>query len=161
FKYLIDAMLHLEKSHGGRYHVACFGAGAFIREEREAIAAKGLSHRFYFHDFVPDTAPYMKACDLIVMPSLWEACPLQPMEVLSAGVPFVASDCLGLREVCEHTPAVMISAGNTQALIDGILAIEQKPKKVFEEFSPIAKERYDIQKTFIAIKQLYADILAK
>src|SRR5690606_20718599 len=101
-----------------------------------------LANLFYMHDFVADTAPYVKGCDLVVMPSLWEACPLLPMEVLSAGVPLVASRCIGLREVCEGTPAILVDPASAESLIAGLIAANSAPREVFGEYASKARKRY-------------------
>src|SRR5690606_9743044 len=119
FKYLVAAMADLEQRFPGRYRVAWFGSGGFIREEKADLERCNLTHLFYMHDFVPDTAPYVKGCDIVAMTSLWEACGLVAMEVLAAGVPLVASRCVGLREVCKGSPAILVEPANAESLMAG------------------------------------------
>lgn len=45
------------------------------------------------------------------MPSRWVAFGLLAVEALCAGTPLIASDCIGLREVVEDTPAVVVPPG--------------------------------------------------
>lgn len=155
FRFLINATETLNKNFPGVYHVVCFGSGAFIREEKSEILSRNLGTLFHFYDFVPDIAPYIKGCDLVAVPSLWEACPLLPMEVLSSGTPLVASRCIGLNEVCLGTPAVMVTPGDAESLAKGILEATNKPTKVFIDYALEAKERYDIQKARVQLYDLY------
>lgn len=155
FKYLIEAMGFLEKKVPGKYRVICFGAGSYIREEKQAIKDRGLDHAFYFHDFIPDTAPYVKGCDMVAMPSLWEAYSLVAMEVLSAGVPLVASSCIGLREACEGTPAIMVEPRNTISLVDGIEKASTIDRKLFADYADIAKLRFSVEENRKKINDLY------
>jgi len=155
FKYLVDAVALLEKVSPGKHVVVCFGSGGFIREEKLKLEQMGLLGAFYFNDAVADTAPYLKGCDLVVMPSLWEACPLLPMEVLTAGVPLVASTCIGLGEVCEKTPAFMVKPADALSLK---VAIEQAAScdlSVFRQYAQIAKERYSITNMVLELKKIY------
>src|SRR5690606_9415802 len=161
FKYLIDAMSLLEKEQPGKFKVVCFGAGAFIREEQQYISSLGLMDRFYFHDFIPDIAPYLKGCDIVAMPSLWEACGLLAMESLAAGVPLVASSCMGLREVCNGSPAIMVDPANADALALGIVDASKADRTLFEGYASIAKEKFSVKMTQEKIYSLYESLVSK
>ena len=86
----------------------CFGWGGFIREEQVEIKRRGLENNFHFLPFQENPARAIRGVDVVVMPSLWEACPLLPMEVLVAGVPVIGTDCVGMREVLLDTPARVV-----------------------------------------------------
>lgn len=159
FRYLVEAMETLENSHPGEYRVVCFGGGGFIREEKAELERCNLEHLFYFYHFVPNTASYMKACDIVTMPSLWEACGLVAMEALAGGTPLVASSCIGLREVCSDTPAIMVKPRDTQSLIDGIQRARETPRQVFEDFAAHARARFDIAETRAEVKHLYQNLV--
>lgn len=158
FKFLVNAMVRLEEDYPSNYRVVCFGSGGFIREEKADLKRRNLSHLFYFHDFVPDTAPYVKACDMVAMPSLWEACGLVAMEVLTAGVPLVATSCGGLSEVCQGTPAILVSPANTDELYEAILELNKVGKTQFVDFSPRAKEVFSIKSTVESLQSLYSQL---
>ena len=159
FSYLVEALERLEMRFPGKYKVLCFGSGGFIREEQADLEKRNLAHLFFFHDLVPDTAPYIKACDIVVVPSLWEACPLVPMEVLSSGTPLVATRCIGLREVCEDTPAVMVEPANGAALEDGIIEAQSKGKDQFSAFVKVAMSRYSIDNTRKRLQKMYVALV--
>lgn len=156
FRFLVEAIGILAQDESiGNFHVVCFGSGAFIREEQDDIKKRGLESYFSFVGFTPDVSGAMKGCDLIAMPSLWEACPLQPMEAMCAGVPFVGSDCIGLREVLKGTPAIQVKAGDAGSLAEGIVKCMKTGRKPFEAYAPIAVERFDVRKTANEIHALY------
>jgi glycosyltransferase involved in cell wall biosynthesis len=155
FKYLIEAIEILELSHTGVFKVACFGAGAYIREEKAAIEKKKLSHCFYFHDSVPDISSYLKGCDIVAMPSLWEACGLLAMEAMVSGVRLVASNCIGLREVCSGTPAITVPPMNSRALADGLIIAQATDSTIFQQFALEAYKKFDINDTREKIFSLY------
>lgn len=160
FGVLVDAVEKLKgREDCGELHVVCFGSGGFIREEQASVCKRGLSKNFTFVPFTADISGSMKGCDLAVMPSLWEACPLQPMEALSAGVPFVGSNCIGLREVLEGTPAVMVEAGSGESLAEGIVECLAKGLQPFEEYAPKAVERFDVSKTAEQIHAMYERVI--
>jgi len=157
FKYLVDAIEQL-KSNGDSVRkplVLTFGDGAFIREEKHAIAERGLQDDFVFLPFTPNVCGVIKGLDLVVMPSLWEACPLLPMEVLVSGVPIITSDCIGLREVVKDTPAHIVPAKNSGALAEAIAYfMKHDMRGSFSDFVPHAVERYDVKPTALALQRV-------
>lgn len=160
FRYLVEAVEILaSQKYEHKVHVVCFGSGAYEREEKEYIKKKNLSSQFDFMPFTPDISPCLKACDLVVMPSLWEACPLQPMEALCAGVPFVGSDCIGLREVVAGTPAFTFKTADSQALADSIKRCVAQGKVPFLEYSNVACDRFSVSKTADELSLLYRRVL--
>ncbi|MEO9525143.1 glycosyltransferase family 4 protein [Marinobacter alexandrii] len=160
FKYLISAIEIIQSREGHpSLHVVCFGSGAFIREEQAEIKRRGLDRCFTFAPFMADVSGAMKGCDIIAMPSLWEACPLQPMEALCAGVPFVGTNCIGLREVLDGTPAVVVEAADAESLAKGILNALDQGREAFEKFVPKATERFDARKTAQGVYEMYEKVL--
>lgn len=160
FRYFREAMERLESKFPGKYKAVCFGSGGYIREEKAYLEERKLTHLFIFHDLVPDTAPHIKGCDIVVVPSLWEACPLVPMEVLSSGIPLVATSCIGLREVCLNTPAVMVKPASAAALEAGIIEAQSRGREQFSAFVKVAKSRYSIDDTRKELQKLYARLVS-
>ncbi|MDD2852253.1 MAG: glycosyltransferase family 4 protein [Desulfuromonadaceae bacterium] len=157
FVYLVDAIEQLKKSGNlpKKPLVLTFGDGAFIREEKAAITARGLDEYFKFLPFTPNVASVIKGLDLVVMPSLWEACPLLPMEVLACGTPLLAFGCIGLREVAANTPTHLVPSKDLNAFINEIkLFMENDMRNIFADFAPLAVERYDVTSTVTSLQSL-------
>jgi glycosyltransferase involved in cell wall biosynthesis len=157
FRYLVDAidLLCQDANLPKAILVLSFGGGGFIREEMAAIEERRLEKYFRFMPFAPDAAGTIKGLDAIAMPSLWEACPLQPMEALVCGTPFIGSDCLGLREVLQHTPARIIPSGDSEALAKAIMDEILYPSK--EEalaFREQAAARFNVKQRVEEIEML-------
>lgn len=160
FIHLVDAVAQLsEQGLEKKLLVLAFGEGCFIREEKAAIKERGLEDLFRFLPFTPNVAGVIKGLDLVAMPSLREACPLLPMETLVCGIPLIASNCIGLREVVRDTPAMMVPAGNSRALADGIrFCMEQDQRQLFNEYAPLAAKRYDVEATATPIQVLIREM---
>jgi glycosyltransferase involved in cell wall biosynthesis len=80
------------------------------------------------------------------MPSLWEACPLLPMEAMCAGVPVLGSDCIGLNEVLAGSPSCIVPAGDEAALAAAIRQASYAPwKDRAAQYAPLAQRRFDVQ----------------
>ena len=162
FRYLVQAVAsHKASNCGGRpIVVLAVGGGGFRREEELAIKALSLEGSFRFVDFTPNVAGLIKAVDVVAMPSLWEACPLLPMEVLVSGTPLVVSDWSACVEVVTGSPAAVVPMRDSEALLDAVLELSTPERKAEAmEFVPIAATRFDIASTIAGVSGLYQDLL--
>ena len=148
---LIDVVEILNlTSENFKFRILAVGKfSAFIREYKKAISIKGLNHYFEFVDFQESVNCVLRKIDVLIMPSLWEACPILPMEALVCGTPIIAYSCIGLREVLKNTPAITIDVNDKNGIARKILEVWSKYreiKKLFEDYMPKAKKRYDSRK---------------
>ena len=98
-------------------HLLAVGSGDFLVNYRwELDRYPRVKSCTTFMEHVPEVMPILAEIDLLAMPSLWEACGLLAMEGLCSGVPVLGTDCIGLREVLQGTPAVMVPAADANAL---------------------------------------------
>lgn len=157
FKYLIDAVeLLIEEGTQKEFRVIAVGSFGFIREDRALIKIKGLEKYFIFLPAVSNAASLLKAMNVIVVPSLWEACPLLPMEALLLGIPLIASDCIGLREVVQGTPAFIARAGDSVKLANAIEhCLTDDRRAEFVNYRITARERFDSSKTANELMHLF------
>jgi glycosyltransferase involved in cell wall biosynthesis len=97
-----------------------------LRAELEArAAALGLSdeRRFAFVGFRRPAARYLRALDVYVLPSAWEALPIGILEALACGVPQVTTDVGGTAEaVTEHT-GILVPPRDAESLADAIVEL--------------------------------------
>jgi len=101
----------------------------------------------------------LQQLDLLVMPSLWEASPLQPMEAMAAGVPVLGTDCIGLREVLRDTPARVVPAGDPAALAAGLREALESPRTVeAREYAAEACRRFDNERSARRLVELYDEL---
>jgi glycosyltransferase involved in cell wall biosynthesis len=73
-----------------------------------------------------DVADLLAAADLVVVPSLWEGQPLIVQEALHAGVPVLATDAGGTREVTAYA-AVLVPPGDAPALAGAVERLLDDP----------------------------------
>jgi len=127
-----------------RFHLTAVGSGDRRGRYEEEIARRGLAGCVSVLDFIPDVLPVLRQFDLLVVPSLWEAGPLVPMEAMCAGVPVLGSDCIGLREVLHATPSRQFPAGDAGALASALRQALVSPwTDEARAFSRRAQARFD------------------
>jgi len=97
--------------------------------------------------------------NLVVMPSLWEACSLVSMEAMILGVPFLGSRCIGIREVIRDTPSRSHQPDDPVSLAD---AIEEYINHPWDEearaFAPIARQRFDVRNGVRQVEKIYRSL---
>lgn len=139
-------------------HVATFGWGGFIREDYAYLRELGLGEYFHQMPQTDNVAGALKGVDIVAMPSRWEACGLLAMEALAAGVPIVGSNCIGLREVLEGSPARRVPVGNATALADALVAdicdIDNR-RLAFLAYQSEAVARFGIERPARGLAGLY------
>ncbi|MDP8959694.1 MAG: GNAT family N-acetyltransferase [Actinomycetota bacterium] len=113
-----------------RYVVACIGPhdpdkpDALPEELLEAARAAGVR----LLGMRDDVDELYAAMDLFVLPSHREGFPRAAMEAAAMGLPIVATDIRGCREVVEHgTNGLLVRVGDVEALVAAISAIGDDP----------------------------------
>lgn len=163
FKYLVDSVEQLvtkDPSLKSRLRVLTFGWGGFVREEFEAISERGLSEVFIQMPHTDDMPSAIKGLDVVVMPSLWEACGLLGMEVLVAGVPIIGTSCIGLREVLSGSPAYVAEPRNSGDIASFLLQeMKHSRKDLFLDYSHTALARFSNKRSAQELYKLYAQLI--
>ncbi|MFF3753016.1 glycosyltransferase [Streptomyces sp. NPDC002018] len=118
-----------------------------------------------FAGAVPDTAPWYRAADLVVLPSRWEGMAVAPLEAMASGRPVVLSDVDGAREslppgreaLCltppEDPPA--LAAAVSTLLRDGALR-----ETIGRQGRQHVLSTYDVRQTAQAIADVYREVAA-
>jgi glycosyltransferase involved in cell wall biosynthesis len=120
-RYAIDAMARLGHAADLRLHL--FGAGPLEAACRQQSRDAALGDRVIFHGFRDDIAACLRGLHLFVMPSAQEGLPYALLEAMQAGLPIVASDLPGIREVLPRGEAdggILVPPRDAVALADAI-----------------------------------------
>ena len=122
-----------------RFAVA--GEGRDRRGLEDRVRDLGLAERFLFLGEVRPIDPFLAALDAIVIPSRFEGLPLIALEALTAGLPGVASDIDGLRDVW---PAEWLTpAGNPEALAEAVSGLLGSPQDTRESILRAARTKME------------------
>lgn len=158
FRILVAAVKILESDNEfANIKVLTFGWGGFIREDYAYISEQGLQNQFIQMPSTNDMPAAIKGVDVVAMPSRWEACGLLGMEALCCGTPIVGTNCIGLREVLENSPALSIEVDNIQALANKLKA-SLSLKQSFIDYVPKAVERFSVVNAAQGMRDLYTEI---
>lgn len=162
FRHLIEAIRMLEEREPGRYKVVAFGGGSFIREDMARIERMGISGSFHFLPFSPDVGGLLKSVDVVAIPSLWEAMPLLPMEAMVSGAPIVGTDCIGLKEALQDSPARIVPAADAERLAAALAEERAEPRRAAAAaFVGEAARRFSVQTTAHRLGELMRSVARK
>lgn len=92
------------------------------------IELLGLSEHFRLIGYKEDVLPYVKGCDLFVLPSLSEGMPNAVMEAMAVGKPVVATAVSGVPELVEdRISGILVPPADPEALAREILGLLDDP----------------------------------
>lgn len=126
-RFLIEALPHLGKE-AERFVTLIAGEGP-ERENLSRLASEIVSPgRCVLLGRRNDVPSLLSAADLFVLPSLWEGCPLVVLEVWAAGVPLIATDVPGTRDMVHNGEnGLLIPVRNPDAIAEAIKQIRNDP----------------------------------
>ena len=87
---------------GYRFHLYFVGEGSEEKSLKELSHILNISEYVHFTGFQRNPYSYMKNADLLISSSISEGYPLVSCEALSLGLPILATDCTGNRDVLQN-----------------------------------------------------------
>jgi glycosyltransferase involved in cell wall biosynthesis len=93
------------------------------------VRARIVSHpRIHCTGFAPDTAPYYRAMDLMVLASWREGFPNVVLEAAATGVPVITTVCTGSRDsVVPEVTGLLVPPGSPEAISEAALKLLRDP----------------------------------
>jgi len=93
-------------------HLHLLGDG-LLRPKIETLVEKmGLSRNIYFHGYVNNSLPYIKAADILVLPSIIEGLPGVLLEAMYCKTPVIAYNVGGISEIVNPNTGKIIKEGD-------------------------------------------------
>lgn len=102
------------------------GSGRYLSDFQRLALEEGIGKRVFFHGWVPDSIipRYFKSADMCVFPSRYEPFGIVVLEAMASGVPIVASNAGGIREIiCHGENGFLFEIDDSAALSNTILAL--------------------------------------
>jgi glycosyltransferase involved in cell wall biosynthesis len=139
---------------------AVVGDGPESERLRARAAALGLAGhtRFAFLPFTPPAARALKALDVYVLPSSWEALPIAVLEAQACGVPQVATTVGATGEAVVPATGVLVPPHDPEALARETVALLADPPRRAELGRASVqrhRERFGVERMVAATAALY------
>jgi len=139
--YLLQAMSRITK-YFPKAKLIIVGTGPLKHYFRDLSKRLGLQNSVMFLGYVSDERirELLVSANVVVVPSIFEGCPLVLLEAMAAGKPVVASAVQGISEVVKHElSGLLVKPGNTHEIEDAIIRL-LKEKKFANRLGENAKE---------------------
>jgi glycosyltransferase involved in cell wall biosynthesis len=131
---------------GPRVHLHIFGEGPERPRIEQAITRFGIADRVTLHGAVPRPQDALEKLDLLVLPSEAEGFGLVLIEAMAAGIPVVATDVPGIRDVVRNRETgILVPVASPGELAGAIGALLDAPA---QREKMIARAREDVVERF-------------
>lgn len=158
---LIQAVAVLAKDHP-KLQLLLAGDGPRKEALRHLASQLGIENRVQFLGYVEDMPTLYAKVDVVVQSSLTEGLPNVILEAAYLGVPIIATDVGGTREVIEHRKSGwLIAPGSVSSIVDAMLYFLEMRHDFFR-MADCAKRRIEQEFSFEArtlrMMDIYEDL---
>ena len=128
-------------------------------------AALGLDRheRFALLPYQGPAERHLRALDLYVLPSLWEALPIGPLEAMACGVPQLATAVGGTPEAVTPQTGLLVAPHDPAGLADGLIALLGDPsrRRALAQASPaVHAERFTVARMVAETAAVYREVVS-
>ena len=123
-----------------RMRVLFVGTGSEEEEFRNKIDEKGLSDSLFLLGYQDNPYKWIAKSDLLICPSYREGLSTAVTEALLLGIPVIATDCGGTRELLGDSQYGFVVDNDEEALLHGLLRISGDDG-MRSEYAELARRR--------------------
>ena len=140
-----DALRAFARLSDARCHLGFTGTGPLLEEIRLLAQHLGISGRVHFLGFRNDMPVCMRASAALLLPSEREGLPRSIMEAFCLGVPVIATNIRGSRELVEGN-GILVPVGDVECLAAAMQRILSHPMEAAEMANRALEKvrKYDI-----------------
>lgn len=121
--------LSRSKQQVGRLRMQMVGIGPLMADLQRQSRQLGLEDAVEFLGHRSDVPAIMQRATALVLPSQWEGMPNVVLEAMANGLPVIASDIDGIRDVIvDGETGVLVSPGDSDAMADAIAQVISNPE---------------------------------
>jgi glycosyltransferase involved in cell wall biosynthesis len=160
---LIRALAGL-RDGGVEFRAALVGGGKLLAAHRSLVRELGLAAQVSLPGVVPDPSPYLRACDVFVLPSTGEggSGSVSVLEALQAGAPIISSAVDGIPEDLTHDrDALLVAPGSAAALRDALarmLADDSLRERLSRGARATYEARFAAEPAAVALARVYSSL---
>jgi glycosyltransferase involved in cell wall biosynthesis len=122
-RYLLEAAVHVIPRFP-HLHFLLVGDGILKEELRAQTLHLGLEENVHFLGIRQDIPDLLAESDYFVLPSLWEGLPMALIEAMASGLPIIATEVSGSKQLIEPgISGILIPPGDSQRLAEAICEI--------------------------------------
>lgn len=156
-----DAVAALARLSHPNAHMIFVGEGRELDPVRTFAAEAGVLNRIHFAGNQNDVRPFILAALATILPSTQEGLPRSIMESFACGVPVIASDIRGNRDLLAEGGGLLFPAGDIESLASRMNSLAADPAGAAQmgAIARTAVARYDIANVIRLHEELYAEVM--
>ena len=149
---------------GETAQLVILGDGRLRAELMQMPSQLGLAHRVHFRGFEADVRRWMQAADGFVLASRYEGLPMVLLEAAACGLPVVATNVPGTRDVVVNGETGWLACISGADALAAVLArmmrmpVEER-RAMGERARRFVGERFNLKNVLDQWEQLYAELL--
>lgn len=153
---VINAMTYLSD----KVHLILVGTGSTLQQCKEFVNKEKLQGRIHFFGNCKDIPSILKGCRLGILSTHWDGFGLVAVEYMAAGIPVLASDVDGLRDIVGKKE-LLFGTGDVRGLRDKILWLlkDSNAYREMASYSIANSQNYTIDKMVLEYMDAYRNIL--
>lgn len=140
------------------------GEGEYQRKLQRMIVDNDLQERVILTGFRADVRPVLAALDVFVLPSLYEGMSYSLMEAMAAGLPVVATNVVGNRDLVVHGESgLLVPPSDPPALSGALLRLLNDPtlrERLGKGAREAARSRPSPRQMADQVMELYRSVLS-
>lgn len=156
--HLIDAAVRVVNAYPSA-HILIVGTGELDEPLKALARSAGLAENIHFLGQRSDIPRLLAACEIFVLPSLWEGLSIALLEAMAAGKPIVTTAVSGSNEVLQHgQTGHLIPPGDSSALAEALrhtLADPEAARRMGLAAQAYVEANYSARKQAHAHAELY------
>jgi glycosyltransferase involved in cell wall biosynthesis len=139
------------------------GSGPDQTQIQTQITKMGISTHFKLMGFVPDNelASFYNAADLFVLPSKsGEGLPLVSLEAMACGLPVIATDVGGIREIVPEAYGKFVPPGSPESMSEAILELSHRSNMALKkDLRLIIEQNFSWERNVERLVEIYEELI--
>lgn len=161
---LIDCVARMKETHPN-YRFVVAGDGPDEAQLHALARDKGLGEHLQFIGRTDKPIRHLRAADLFLLTSRWEALPFTIAEAFQAGTPAVATACSGVVELIDDSVGAVVPIGDVDAIcaaVADVLSDEDRRRTLAENALKRSREdRFDPDWVHRQFEKTYYDLAGR
>lgn len=147
-QYLISAMPKILEKYSG-FILNIVGQGSLEKSLKEQVRQLGLKDKVNFKGTSTEVEKILAQMDLFILPSVWEGLGIVILEAQAAGLPVLASNVGGIREIIKSGQnGLLFEPKDPEAIfktVDKILSNSELRKQIVETANAQVKAKFSLE----------------
>lgn len=158
--YLIKAMAELKKITSRPFKLVLAGDGPLLEDRKKQVKELGLENDVVFIGFRKDMKNLFNSADVYINASMHEALSFLMLEVLASGLPLIATDMGGNRDIINEQTncGILVKYEDAGELAEAVLKLMEDGRlraELKENAVKAIHERFDLDKIVADTYQIY------